>query len=481
VMNFRPVLFVLGILVLLLGLVMLIPAAIDFLAGDPTWKAFISSFLISIFVGGALILANRGEIGSLNLRQAFLLTSTSWLVLAALAALPLNFADLNLSYTDSFFEAMSGITTTGSTVIVGLDSAPHGLLMWRALLQWLGGIGIIVVAVAIFPDLRVGGMQLFRSESSDTLEKALPRSAQIALYIGLVYLVLTMICSLALYGAGMSLFESIAHAMTTIATGGFSTSDQSVGHFNSAVIDWIIVVFMIIGSMPFVLYLEILRRRIGLFVKDSQIRVFLGILAISVTTVAVWQSFDNSTAADTIRSSAFNVISIITGTGYSTADYGLWGSFPVAAFLVFIFIGGCAGSTSCGIKIFRYQVIFETARTHINNIWQPHTISVPRYNGRSIPDSVMDAVMTFVFVFLLIFCLLTAALTLMGLDFVTAISGAGAAIANVGPGLGQVIGPGGTYAPLPDAAKWVLSAGMLLGRLELFTILVLFTPAFWRG
>ena len=480
-MNFRPVLFVLGILVLLLGLVMLIPAAIDFLAGDPTWKAFISSFLISIFVGGTLILANRGEIRSLNLRQAFLLTSTSWLVLAALAALPLSFADLNLSYTDSFFEAMSGITTTGSTVIVGLDSAPHGLLMWRALLQWLGGIGIIVVAVAIFPDLRVGGMQLFRSESSDTLEKALPRSAQIALYIGLVYLVLTMICSLALYGAGMSLFESIAHAMTTIATGGFSTSDQSVGHFNSAVIDWIIVVFMVIGSMPFVLYLEILRRRIGLFIKDSQIRVFLGILVISVITVAVWQSFDNSTASDTIRYSAFNVISIITGTGYSTADYGLWGSFPVAAFLVFIFIGGCAGSTSCGIKVFRYQVIFETARTHINNIWQPHTISVPRYNGRSIPDSVMNAVMTFVFVFLLIFCLLTAALTLMGLDFVTAISGAGAAIANVGPGLGQVIGPGGTYAPLPDAAKWVLSAGMLLGRLELFTVLVLFTPAFWRG
>lgn len=479
--DFRPVLFVLGILVSMLGVAMLVPAAVDVLTGSSNWKAFVGSCALAIFLGGTLILANRGKISDLNVRQTFVMTTASWVVLAAVAALPLYFADLDLSYTDAFFEAMSGITTTGSTVIAGLDTAPRGLLMWRALLQWLGGIGIIVMAIAILPMLRVGGMQLFRTEASDSTEKALPRATQLAIFIGLVYLGLTVICVLALVVAGMSAFDAVAHAMTTIATGGFSTSDQSVGHFDNAAVDWIIVMFMIIGSLPFVLYLEAVRRRPGLLVRDSQVHTFLAILIVAIVAVAGWQWLDGVNPGSAIRYSAFNVISIITGTGYSTANYGLWGSFPAAAFLVFMFIGGCAGSTSCGIKVFRYQVLFQTARLQVNRVWQPHAVVVPSYNGRPIPDSVMDAVMTFVFVFALIFGVMTAALTLMGLDFLTAISGAGAAIANVGPGLGDVIGPTGTFAPLPDAAKWLLAAGMLLGRLELLTVLVLFTPAFWRG
>ena len=479
--DFRPVLFVLGILVSMLGLAMLVPAAVDVFTGSSNWKAFVGSCAFAIFLGGTLILANRGKIADLSTRQTFVMTSASWVVLAAVAALPLYFADLDLSYTDAFFEAMSGITTTGSTVIDGLDTAPRGLLMWRALLQWLGGIGIIVMAIAILPMLRVGGMQLFRTEASDSSDKVLPRAAQIALFIGLVYLGLTTICALALVAAGMSAFEAVAHAMTTIATGGFSTSDLSVGHFDNAAVDWIIVAFMIVGSLPFVLYLEAVRQRPGLLARDSQVHAFLGILAVAIAAVAGWQWLDGVDLGSALRYSAFNVISIITGTGYTTADYGLWGSFPAAAFLVFMFIGGCAGSTSCGIKVFRYQVLFQTARMQINRVWQPHAVVVPSYNGRPIPDSVMDAVMTFVFVFALVFGVLTAALTLMGLDFMTAISGAGTAIANVGPGLGEVIGPGGTFAPLPDAAKWMLAAGMLLGRLELLTVLVLFSPAFWRG
>ncbi len=480
--DFRPVLFVVGIFVSMLGIAMLVPAAIDAATGSPNWKAFLGSCGLAVFIGGCLILANRGGPRGLSTRQAFVLTTMSWVVIAAVAALPLRFAELGLSYTDAFFEAMSGITTTGSTVIAGLDSAPRGLLMWRALLQWLGGIGIIVMAIAILPALRIGGMQLFRTESTDSSEKVLPRAAQIALFIGIIYAALTTICILALSAAGMSTFDAIAHAMTTIATGGFSTSDQSVGHFDSAAVDGIIALFMIVGSLPFVLYLEAVQRRPGQLARDSQVQTFLGIVVIGILAVACWQWLgDGVDPGAALRYSAFNVISIITGTGYSTADYGLWGSFPMAAFLFFMFIGGCAGSTSCGIKVFRYQVLFQTARVQLNRVWQPHAVVIPRYNGRPIPDSVMDAVMTFVFVFALIFGLLTAGLTLTGLDFTTAISGAGTAIANVGPGLGDVIGPSGTFAPLPDEAKWLLAAGMLLGRLELFTVLVLFTRAFWRA
>ena len=310
----------------MLGVAMLVPAAVDALTGSSNWKAFVGSCALAIFLGGTLILANRGKISGLSTRQAFVMTTASWVVLAAVAALPLYFADLDLSYTDAFFEAMSGITTTGSTVIAGLDTAPRGLLMWRALLQWLGGIGIIVMAIAILPMLRVGGMQLFRTEASDSSEKALPRAAQLAVFIGLVYLGLTTICVLALVAAGMSAFDAVAHAMTTIATGGFSTSDQSVGHFDNAAVDWIIVAFMVVGSLPFVLYLEAVRRRPGLLVRDSQVHTFLAILIVAIVAVAGWQWLDGVDPGSAIRYSAFNVISIITGTGYSTADYGLWGA-----------------------------------------------------------------------------------------------------------------------------------------------------------
>ncbi len=474
-------LLVVGLLLAVLAVAMWLPAMVDAVAGDGGAGAFLASSLITMFTGLGLVLANRGSATTLSTRQAFILTTAAWVVIAAFAALPFTLSGLGLGYVDAFFEAMSGITTTGSTVISGLDEAPRGILLWRALLQWLGGIGIIVMAIAILPMLRVGGMQLFRMEATDTAEKVLPRVAQIAAATGAIYLGLTVVCALAMWSAGMSAFEATAHAMTTVATGGFSTSDSSLGHFQLAPVEWITTLFMILGSLPFVLYLQAVRGAPLLLWRDSQIRCFLAVVALSVAMVAVWQMrAGDVSAAVALRLSAFNVVSIITGTGYSTADYASWGGFAVMAFFFFMFIGGCAGSTTCGIKIFRFQVLYTTARVQMRRLLQPHGVFIPHYNNKPIPESVSNAVLSFTFLFVLIFALLALALMALGLDFVTSASGAATAIANVGPGLGPVIGPQGTFAPLPDAAKWLLSAGMLLGRLELLTVLVLLTPRFWR-
>ena len=300
--------------------------------------------------------------------------------------------------------------------------------------------------------------------------------------IGLIYLTLTAVCAIALWSVGITLFDAVAHAMTTIATGGFSTSDGSVGQFNSASVDLIVVFFMILGSLPFVLYVQVLRGRPLLLWRDSQVRWFFAIVLASVVLMAAWASLEQGlTWATALRYASFNVVSIITGTGYTTTDYGQWGSFAIAGFFFFMFIGGCAGSTSCGIKIFRFQVLWVTAQVQMGRLLQPHAVLVPRYNGRPIPDNAIDAVMSFFFLFALVFGVLALLLTLIGLDFTTSISGAATAVANVGPGLGDVIGPTGTFQTLPDSAKWVLAGGMLMGRLELFTVLVLFSPAFWRG
>ncbi len=479
--DLRPVFFICGIVLATLAVVMLVPAVADAAAGNDDWQAFALSSLLTVFVAGAFILTNRGEALRLDLRQAFVFTTMSWLIVAAFAALPLAFAKLGLSYTDAFFEAMSGITTTGSTVIAGLDKAPPGILLWRAILQWMGGIGIIVVTLAILPMLQVGGMQLFRMESSDTSDKVMPRTTQIAAAIAVIYLVLSIICAVAYWAAGMSAFDAAAHAMTTIATGGFSTSDASLGHFNSAAIEWIAVLFMIMGGMPFVLYLQAVRGKPGELLRDGQVRWFLGIIVISIVALVLWRMESAGIAPGlALRRAAFNVVSIITGTGYSTEDFGLWGGFAVAAFFIFMFIGGCAGSTSCGIKIFRFQVLYATSNMQVRRLIQPHGVFIPYYNRRPIPDEVTASVMGFFFLFVLSFIVLALALGLMGLDFMTAVSGAATAIANVGPGLGKVIGPASTFATLPDTAKWLLAAGMLLGRLELFTVLVLFVPSFWR-
>ena len=480
-LDLRPVFFVIGILLTTLALAMVLPAVADAAVGNPDWRVFLASAGLTLFIGGALMLTMRTDDMALTIRQAFLLTTLAWVSITVFGSLPFVFAELDMSYTDAFFEAMSGVTTTGSTVIIGLDHAPPGILLWRALLQWLGGVGIIVMAVAVLPMLQVGGMQIFRMESSDRSEKVLPRAAQIASGIGAVYLALTMICAFFYWLGGMTGFEAMAHAMTTIATGGFSTSDRSLGHFNSAAIDWTAVMFMIVGSLPFVLYLQAVRGRPGELVRDAQVKMFLliTVVLVALVTWGYWATSGGSPLR-ALRVAAFNAVSIMTGTGYTTERFDAWGAFAVPLFFIAMFIGGCAGSTTCGIKIFRFQVLYATAVTQMRRLLQPHGVFIAYYNRRPIPEEVAVSVMSFVFLYVLCFAVLAAVLGALGLEFLTAVSGAATAISNVGPGLGPVIGPAGTFSSLPDAAKWALSAGMLLGRLELFTVLILFAPSFWR-
>ena len=480
--DIRPVLFVVGILLTTLAGFMFIPALADAIVGHPDWRVFLAAAFFTLFVGVTLVLMNRTGPVRLSVRQTFLLTTAAWAVVAAFAALPFVFARLELGYADAYFEAMSGLTTTGSTVIVGLDAAPPGILLWRALLQWQGGIGIIVMAIAVLPMLGVGGMQLFRTESSDQSEKALPRAGQISAVISIIYLTLTIAAAVAYWAAGMTAFEAACHAMTTIATAGFSTSDGSLGHFQSPAIEWIATLFMVIGSVPFMLYFELVRGNRGALWRDVQVQWFIALVAAAVAVMTAWLWLFRDTAAEqALRHAAFNTISVITGTGYASTDYGAWGGFAVTVLLFVMVIGGCSGSTTGGIKVFRFQMLYAMIVVQIRRLLQPNGVFVARYNRKPIADPVADAVMSFFFLFGLSLGLVAVTLAALGLDFLTAISGAATALANVGPGLGDIIGPAGTFAPLPDPAKWLLSGAMLLGRLEFFTVLVLFTPRFWQG
>lgn len=480
--DFRPALFVIGILLTTLSVAMLAPFAIDIVHGHPDWQVFAGAGLLTLFVGGVLVLTNRSPIRRLSIRQAFVLTAASWVALTTFAALPFVFSDLELTYADAFFEAMSGITTTGSTVITNLDQAPKGIILWRALLQWLGGIGIIVMAIAVLPMLRVGGMQLFRVEAFDAQEKILPRAGQISVWITIVYVALTLIWWLGLWLLGLDSFDAIVHAMTTIATGGYSSSDGSIGAYGSRSIEIFVIAGMLVGSLPFILYLRMLREGSFALFRDSQVRCFLIVAAVAAAAVSFWLWRESELGGfDALVIGTFNTVSLMTGTGYTSGDYQTWGAFPIVILFFLMFVGGCAGSTSCGIKIFRFQVLFSTAKAQFQRLLQPHGIFVPHYNHRPIQDDIIQSVMNFFFLFIAVFVTLTLLLGMLGLDYMTAITGAATAICNVGPAMGPIIGPSGTFAPLPDSAKWLLSAGMLFGRLEIFTVLVLFLPSFWRN
>ncbi|MQX36550.1 potassium transporter TrkH [Roseospira navarrensis] len=464
---------------------MTVPAFVDYVHDNPDWMVFVISGGLTLFIGVLLILANRAAQLRFSIRQAFLMTTLSWVLLPAFAAVPFLLANPDTSYTDAYFEAMSGITTTGSTVMTGLDLMPPGLLLWRGVLQWLGGLGIVIMALTVLPMLRVGGMQMFKVEAFETQEKVVPRAASLASWLVGIYIALTLIWGLFLYWAGMAPLDAVVHAMTTISTGGYSTKDASVGHFRSAAVDWIIVGGMIVGAIPFLLFVKVVRGRIMSLLRDTQVHWFLGTLVASVAVVAWWLWRDGGMdALNAFRYAAFNTVSVMTGTGYATADYWQWGGVvggaPVAVLFCLTFVGGCAGSTSCGIKVFRFQILGAMAAIQLRRLLQPHGVFIPHYNKKPIQEGVAEAVMAFFFMYALSVTFLAMLLGMTGLDYVTAVSGAATAISNVGPGLGDVIGPAGNFSTLPDSAKWLLSAGMLLGRLELFTVLVLFVPRFWR-
>ena len=478
--NYKTVFFTLGILQVILGLAMIMPIIVQFIYSELD-SSFISSGIITIIFGILFFLSNLDHDKKLNLPQAFLLTALSWLSIAIFGSLPFIFSNLSLDITDAFFESMSGITTTGSTIITNLEAAPKSILIWRAILQWLGGIGVIVMAITLMPIMNVGGMQLFKISSNDTAEKILPKSKEISLRLILIYLVLTFSCALFYKIFGMNFFDSLTHSMTTIATGGFSNYNQSIGYFNSTLIETTSMIFILLGSLPFIAYLKFLNGDKKIFYSDTQIRTFFKIVFFSIIILFIYLLILKQSLLEvSLRSIAFNVISILTGTGYVTQDFNQWGNFPLIFFLILMFIGGCAGSTACGIKIFRIQLLYNFLVNQLKKIIYPRGVFIIKYDKNNIDDKFMSSVISFIFLYIVIFFILTAILSLTGLDFITSISGAATSISNVGPGLGEIIGPNGNFSSLSNSSKWALSLGMILGRLELFAILVLFIPSFWR-
>ena len=481
--DLRPVFFVIGLMSSALGILMFIPMLVDLLDDGRAWRAFGISGGITTLFGALLATITYTPHPSLRARGAFVLTVFAWLTLSVLSSLPFLFEPINLSLTDALFESTSGITTTGATILTGLDNMPRGVLMWRALLQWIGGVGIVVTAMAVLPMLKVGGMQLFRLESSDMGEKILPRAASLAGGISLIYLSLTIACFIGYMMTGMNWFDAVAHAMTTLATGGYSTSDASMGGFMDDGADIVGTIFMMLAALPFGVYLLMTTRGdLKAICRDSQVRAFVTVIACLTLIITLFLILsDQFEVTRGLRLAAFNTVSIVTGTGYATADYNSWGPFAVSAFFAFMFIGGCAGSTACSVKIFRYQVAFEALRNYLFRMPRQHAVVPMRYGGQTLPPSVVYSVMSYFFVFFLTFVITAVLLSLIGLDPITAWSGAGSAVANVGPGLGEIIGPSGTYQDLPGSAKWVLLTAMIIGRLEIVTALVLLTPAFWRS
>ena len=477
--NYKTVFFTLGILQIILGIFMLIPIFVQFFFNEID-SSFFGASIITIIFGTLFFLSNLDHDKKLNLQQAFLLTALSWLSIAIFGSLPLIFSEVNFSFTNAFFESMSGITTTGSTIIPNLEEMPKAILLWRAILQWLGGIGIIVMAITLMPIMNVGGMQLFKISNSDSSEKILPKSKEIALRLIYIYSGLTTLCAISYKILGMNTFDSITHSMTTIATGGFSNYNESIGFFNSFSIEISAMIFIILGSLPFIAYIKFLNGNRRIFFSDIQIRTFLKIILISILILSIYLFLDKSSELN-FRTVLFNVISILTGTGYVNAQFDNWGGFPLIIFIGLMFIGGCAGSTTCGIKIFRFQILYSFVLNQLKKIIYPKGVFVLKYNQSPVDDKFTASIISFIYMYLVIFFTITALLSLTGLDFITSISGAATSISNVGPGLGSTIGPNGNFSSLPDISKWILSFGMILGRLELFAILVLFLPSFWRN
>ena len=478
----KTVFFMIGVLLVVLGFSMLIPYSMQLIYGENS-HSFVSSSFVTIFIGVLFVLANLEREFRLSLRQTFLFSTLAWFMVAIFGSLPFILSPKEFTFSEAFFESMSGITTTGATIITNLDESPKSILLWRAIMQWLGGIGIVVMAITILPLLKVGGMQLFKMEGPDSTEKILPRTIEVATIIISTYLILTFLCGFFYWLFGMSIFDSVSHAMTTIATGGFSTHNDSIGFFKNSNIEIIACIFIVLGSIPFISYLKFVQGNKKVFFQDVQIKGLINLILISVLIMFLYLLFigNESSVLDKIRISSFNVISILSGTGYVTDDFGLWGKFSLIFFLFLMFVGGCAGSTACGIKIFRLQMLFIFLNNQIKKLIYPNSIIISKYNNQKISDNFINSVIIFIFSFLFIFLIIAMLLSISGLDFLTAISGAASAISNVGPGLGEMIGPDGNYKAIPDLSKWILSFGMLLGRLELFAVLVLFLPSFWRN
>lgn len=482
-MDIRPILFPLSGLLAALALLMEIPALFDYFVHNSEWEAFQVSALITLFAAGVLYIGRDRNMSHFSLRHGYLFTVLCWILLPLFAALPFFWSTQDMSYTDSVFETISGLTTTGATVMSGLEYLPPGILLWRALLQWVGGIGIVVMAISIFPVLKTGGMQLFQLESSETAGKVFPRIQDVASGVFAIYSALTVLCGLIYFIAGMSAFDAVVHAMTTLSTGGFSNTDMSFAAFPDKTIIWTGSLFMLLGSLPFSLMLFSLRgkNRWVLF-ADRQVQIYLLFLFFTCFFCATMFHIimKNEDFFDSLTLATFNVISVVTTTGYAFEDYTLWGAFAPVLFFFLTFVGGCSGSTAGGIKMFRFHVMWLSFQKQFGHLIFPKGVFVQKINGKPLHNDISQSVLIYLTLLIFSFAVLATALSFTGLDMITALSGAATSLSNVGPGLGEIIGPAGNFKTLPDSAKWILDIGMILGRLEYVTVVVLFQVSFWR-
>ena len=479
--HWAPVFKILSVLWLILALFMMVPWAVLLIERDPDARAFsLSIMLVLACVATTLLLTYRASL-ELKPWQMFILTAGSWVSISGFASLPLILGAPQLTFANAVFESVSAITTTGSTVLVGIENLSDGLKLWRGLMQWLGGIGIIVMGIAILPFLKVGGMRLFHTESSDWSDKVMPRTGGIAKATLSIYVMLSLTAMVSYWLGGMQPLDAIVHGMSSLSTGGFANSDASFGAYaEQPWLLWMGSFFMLCGALPFVLYIRFIRSSRSALWQDQQVRGLLKLLLAAIVILTAWRVLQGDDWFVSLTHVTFNVMSVVTTTGYASDDYTLWGTLPIAAFFYLTFIGGCSGSTSGGMKIFRFQIAMLMLRNQLRYLIHANGIFTTRYNQQPVTSDISRSVVAFSFFFFITIAVLALGLAALGLDLVTALSGAATAVANVGPGLGDTIGPAGNFATLPDAAKWLLCVGMLMGRLEILTVVVLMTPMFWR-
>lgn len=480
--DLRPVTYVIGLLVATMGLFMLFPMALDYAAGDPNWRAFFQASILCVVAGGTTALASaNGAGGSMSLQQIFLLTTGVWVAMPAFGALPLVFGAPGLNLTDAMFESVSGMTTTGSTVIEGLDALPLGANLWRGILQWLGGLGIVIVALLFLPVMKVGGMQFFRSEGFDTLGKVLPRALDISSALIQIYIWLTVACAVTYFALGMSGFDAVMHALTTVSTGGMSSYDASFGVFQGP-LEYAAAAFMLLGSLPFIRFVQLAQGSFQPLWRDPQVRAYLRWNLYAVLAVVAYEVLTHDMPFwMMLREATFNVVSTFSGTGFASVDLSGWGTFPFVVLIIVGLIGGCTSSTGCSVKVFRYLILFEAIKVQIKRLHNPSSVNPLRYDGRTVGQDILDSVIVFFTLFILTFGILAVGLSLTGLEFRTAVTAAWTSIANVGPVFGSGVGPTGAVYAFPDSAKWMMMAGMLVGRLELLSVYVLFMRRFWQN
>lgn len=480
-MNFAIIARVLGVLLMLFSLTLLVPLPVSLGYGDNNYMAFLIGFGITFTAGVAVWMPVHNCQGELRTRDGFLVTALFWLVLGLFGALPLYFsAGLDLSVTDAIFESLSGLTTTGATVITGLDNLPPSTLYYRQQLQWLGGIGIIVIAVAILPMLGIGGMQLYRAEAPGPLKdnKLTPRITETAKALFVIYLVLTLTCGLAYWLAGMSWFEALCHAFSTVSNGGFSPHDASIRHFDSSIILLICSVFMLVSGANFALHFLVWReKKLRYYFKDAEFRFYFGWIAIGTLVTVAYLFFTHTyTFEDSLILGFFNLASTLSTAGFA-ADFVVWPTFLPFALFTLAFIGGCASSTGGGIKMVRVLLLYKQGIREIHRLIHPNAVIPVKIGKIHVSDRVVEAVWGFFAMYIVMFIMMFLLLLMSGLDLVTSFSAVGACITNLGPGMGDVAA---NYSGINDFAKWVLCFAMLLGRLEVFTLLVLFSPMFWQ-